>query len=101
MKDFDKLQITIGEWSDSEFGKRNSAIGCLNHLLEEVEEIKNDPSDIVEFADAYMLLSDSARISGFTMSQVHDAVLDKLEINKKREWKLDVESGLIKHVKED
>lgn len=98
-KDFDELQITIGKWSDSQFGKRDHINGILKHLIEEIIEISEDPKDITEFGDAYMLFSDAARISGFTMSQVYDATLEKLEINKNREWALDEESGLMKHVK--
>jgi len=100
MTEFQHLQNITADWSDSVFGKRTNPIGSLRHLKEEVDEIIQEPNDLIEYCDAFLLLIDSARMSGFTMEQLYEGCIEKLEINKNRKWKYDPETDLIKHVKE-
>jgi hypothetical protein len=99
MKEFNDLQIEIGEWSDSVFGKRKDVTSLLNHLKEEIGELQKEPDDLMEYADCLMLLIDSARIRGFSVTELYCAMVRKLEINKTREWEPEDENGIIRHKK--
>ena len=96
-KDLNNLQDKIGEWSDITFDKgRQQAM--LNHLEEEVDELKKDPNDILEYADCLLLLVDSARYSGYTFSDLIEGMKKKLEINKERKWGEPNKNGSINHI---
>ena len=88
MRDVDAIQRDLFEWSSATFGDASvrGPEGPLNHLRKEIDEIIADPDDITEFADAYMLVSDAASRAGHKMSEVCDAAVDKLEVNKRRTW---------------
>ncbi len=60
--------------------------GNLAHLAKEVDEIKKNPDDVFEYADAALLLFDSARLQGIPVLAIIQAMAAKLEKNKKRTW---------------
>lgn len=74
------------EWSEKTFGLGGPK-GSIEHLKLEVEEVLENPQDIIEFADCQMLLYDAVRRAGFTYEEFWDACWKKLEICKKRKWK--------------
>lgn len=81
----DHFQQRTAEWSLSTFGIRGPQ-GPINHLKSECDEILEDPTDIEEFADAFLLLQDAAWRAGFLMSELFVAAVKKQEKNAKREW---------------
>lgn len=81
----DEFQQETAEWSLRTFGVRSCA-GPLNHLKSEIEEIKDDPKDIEEFADAWLLLQDAAFRAGHKMSDVFVAATLKHVKNTDRKW---------------
>ncbi len=99
--DVDRLQKKLFEWSSTTFGdsKTLGPSGPLNHLRKEINEALDDPSDIMEFADMYMLLSDAASRAGHKMSAVLNATVEKLEICKQRKWGPPNADGFSEHVK--
>lgn len=92
-------QDRLGTWSDSVFGDDRffNAAGTANHLLEEVQELKESPNDLSEYADCIMLILDYARLNGIGVGSLAEACEKKLEVNKKRKWKK-VEAGYYKHI---
>jgi hypothetical protein len=65
-------------------------LGALKHLQKEAEEaqaVVGDPTELkVELADCWLLVLDASRRAGFNPMEMLNASLDKLEINKRREW---------------
>lgn len=95
MKDYFTISVKLErltrehfQWSDEAFGtvKEHSTIGTLKHLAKEIDEIMEDPSDIEEWADGYLLLMDGARRAGHSVEQILDAAYAKLQVNKQRIW---------------
>ncbi|UEP19734.1 EaA protein [Klebsiella phage vB_KpnS-VAC113] len=73
------------EWSDRQFGNVGP-VGPLKHLAKEAIEAAEAPDDISEFADIIMLVWDATRRAGFSDEQLAEAVAEKLERNKRRQW---------------
>ena len=74
------------EWSDRQFGNVGP-VGPLKHLAKEANEAAEAPDDISEFADIIMLVWDATRRAGITDEQLAKAVEEKLERNKRRQWR--------------
>lgn len=73
------------EWSDKTFGDVGP-IGPLKHLSKEALEAAADPSDPLEWADMQFLLWDAQRRMGISDEFITRAMIEKLEINKSRQW---------------
>ena len=73
------------EWSQSTFGNVGP-IGPLKHLSKEALEAAEQPGDLSEWADMQFLLWDAQRRAGVTDEQITQAMIDKLAVNKQREW---------------
>ena len=70
----------------------------LTHLLEEVQELIDNPDDELEWADCLLLLLDAAWRKGHTVDDLVKFAERKLKINKKRNWTKHP-NGVFKHVK--
>lgn len=92
-----ELQLKTSIWSDRQFGKFDRRPSCLRHLQREIQEIIDEPDDVEEYADALILLIDSARMAGIVADDLLDAAFSKLEVNKKRKWKPADEEGVFEH----
>lgn len=101
LKRLGKLVIRHANWSMKTFGLDHvrGPIGPLLHLRKETHEIESAWSDIqvndhddnkkallLEYVDAFFLLLDSYRRAGFTMEELVDGMLEKQNINEKRNW---------------
>lgn len=73
------------EWSDKTFGDIGP-VGPLKHLSKEALEAAADPSDPLEWADMQFLLWDAQRRMGISDEFITRAMVEKLEINKTRQW---------------
>ena len=73
------------EWSQATFGNVGP-IGPLKHLAKEAMEAAAAPGDLSEWADMQFLLWDAQRRAGITDEQITQAMIDKLAVNKARQW---------------
>ena len=73
------------EWSQSTFGNVGP-IGPQKHLRREVLETIAKPHDLIEWADMQFLLWDAQRRAGITDEQITRAMIEKLKVNKSRNW---------------
>lgn len=72
-------------WSQSTFGDVGP-IGPLKHLSKEALEAAAEPGDLSEWADMQFLLWDAQRRAGISDEQITQAMVDKLVVNKARQW---------------
>ena len=95
----EQIRQEHAEWSQSTFGNVGP-IGPLKHLSKEALEAAAEPGDLSEWADMQFLLWDAQRRAGITDEQITQALIEKLAVNKQREWPepKDGESRL--HIKE-
>lgn len=73
------------EWSQATFGNVGP-VGPLKHLSKEALEAAAEPGDLSEWADMQFLLWDAQRRAGITDEQITQAMIEKLTVNKQREW---------------
>lgn len=76
------------EFSFSTFGspETRGPIYPLRHLAKEVQELLANPDDEMEWADCFLLLLDAARRKGYSVDDLMNFALKKLEINRERKW---------------
>ena len=72
-------------WSQATFGDVGP-VGPLKHLSKEALEAAAEPSDLTEWADMQFLLWDAQRRAGISDEQITLAMVEKLAVNKQREW---------------
>ncbi|EGG3071175.1 DUF550 domain-containing protein [Salmonella enterica] len=87
------------EWSDATFGDVGP-IGPLKYLSKEALEAVSDPSDPLEWADMQFLLWDAQRRMGLSDEFITRAMIEKLEINKTRQWPEPKDGEPRLHIKE-
>lgn len=83
--DREQVRSEHAEWSQATFGNVGP-IGPLKHLRREVLEAIAKPHDLIEWADMQFLLWDAQRRAGITDEQITQAMIEKLAVNKQREW---------------
>lgn len=83
--DRDKVRNEHAEWSQATFGSVGP-VGPLKHLSKEALEAAAEPGDLSEWADMQFLLWDAQRRAGITDEQITQAMIEKLAVNKQREW---------------
>ncbi|WP_408582429.1 DUF550 domain-containing protein [Hafnia paralvei] len=81
----ERIRREHAEWSDATFGNVGP-VGPLKHLSKEALEAAADPDDLLEWADMQFLLWDAQRRMGIPDDFITIAMIEKLEINKKRQW---------------
>ncbi|EAO8959035.1 DUF550 domain-containing protein [Salmonella enterica subsp. enterica serovar Senftenberg] len=87
------------EWSDATFGDVGP-VGPLKHLSKEALEAAAEPDDLSEWADMQFLLWDAQRRAGVTDEQITMAMVEKLAINKARQWPEPKDGEPRLHIKE-
>lgn len=87
------LQSEIAVWADSVYPHRTNE-SILRKLDEEVAELHSDLLDPLEYADLIILILDLGRMNGIDIGQ---AVREKIEINNKRQWQIDPDTGVMSH----
>nr|WP_257014700.1 DUF550 domain-containing protein [Klebsiella pneumoniae] len=81
----DQVRREHAEWSQETFGNVGP-VGPLKHLSKEALEAAAAPDDLSEWADMQFLLWDAQRRAGITDDQITQAMIEKLVVNKQREW---------------
>lgn len=102
-RNFYELMNGMRKFSEETFGPFNGSEGVIAHIEEEIEEIKENPQDIEEWADLIILAFDGAAREDFSVWEIIEAVHNKHEKNKLRKWPhwSTVEKGKpINHIKE-
>lgn len=84
-KDREQVRREHAEWSQATFGNVGP-VGPLKHLSKEALEAAAEPGDLSEWADMQFLMWDAQRRAGITDAQITQAMIDKLAVNKQREW---------------
>lgn len=95
----EQIRREHAEWSDATFGDVGP-IGPLKHLSKEALEAAAEPDDLSEWADMQFLLWDAQRRAGITDEQIALAMVEKLAVNKKREWPEPKDGEPRLHIKE-
>ena len=90
------VKHAIVEWADSVFPDRTITNAIHKLVLEELPEFLVSQNDPMELADVGILLYDIAHLAGIDLE---DAMRKKMEINKKRTWKIDSTTGLMNHTR--
>ena len=72
-------------WSLTTFGDVGP-VGPLKHLSKEALEAAAEPGDLSEWADMQFLLWDAQRRAGISDEQINQAMVEKLAVNKQRQW---------------
>ena len=72
-------------WSQATFGDVGP-VGPLKHLSKEALEAAAEPGDLSEWADMQFLLWDAQCRAGITDEQITLAMVEKLAVNKQRQW---------------
>lgn len=86
-------------WSQATFGDVGP-VGPLKHLSKEALEAAADPSDPLEWADMQFLLWDAQRRMGISDEFITRAMIEKLAINKARQWPEPKDGEPRLHIKE-
>lgn len=92
------------EFSAATFGPGATTTRVLAHITKEIEEVREDPDDLEEWADLLILSLDGATRRGFTGDQVLAAVHAKWAKNRTRnwpDWRTADPDAPIEHVRDD
>ncbi|EHL6629838.1 DUF550 domain-containing protein, partial [Salmonella enterica] len=95
----EQIRREHAEWSDATFGNVGP-VGPLKHLSKEALEAAADPSDSLEWADMQFLLWDAQRRMGISDNFITRAMVEKLAINKARQWPEPKDGEPRLHIKE-
>ncbi|HIF2369372.1 TPA: DUF550 domain-containing protein [Salmonella enterica] len=95
----ERIRREHAEWSDATFGGVGP-VGPLKHLSKEALEAAADPSEPLEWADMQFLLWDAQRRAGISDGEITAAMIEKLEINKSRQWPEPKDGEPRLHIKE-
>lgn len=95
----ERIRREHAEWSDATFGDVGP-VGPLKHLSKEALETAAEPGDLSEWADMQFLLWDAQRRAGITDKQITRAMVEKLAINKTRQWPEPKDGEPRMHIKE-
>ena len=73
-------------WSEKAFGHGKRTLGICDHISKELNEIKNDPDDLMEWVDVIMMAIDGAWRAGYSPEEIASSIYKKQVINEEREW---------------
>lgn len=95
----EQIRLEHAEWSQTTFGDVGP-VGPLKHLAKEAREAAADPSDPLEWADMQFLFWDAQRRMGISDEFITRALIEKLAINKTRQWPEPKDGEPRLHIKE-
>ena len=73
------------QWSLNTFGPGNRTVSVLEHIRRELKEVEENPS-AEEWGDVILLAMDGAARNGISPERLAEAMVDKQEVNEKRNW---------------
>lgn len=74
------------EFSEKTFGPGDRFDAIMDHLEEELEELEENPEDLMEWIDCLSLILDGIWRQGFSAENIAYHLREKLEINENRKW---------------
>lgn len=74
------------DWSEKTFGPGERAVGLVDHIQKELEEIKKAPNDLEEWIDVIILAFDGAWRSGHPVPDILSTLINKQRKNEGRTW---------------
>lgn len=74
------------EWSIETFGAGEHVEGVLDHIEEEIEEVRETPDDLEEWIDIVILALDGAHRQGYSPERIATALFMKQNENEERDW---------------
>lgn len=90
------LRRVIKEWADSVYPNRTAHSALSKMVMEEIPELLNGGlDDPGEWADLLILVLDAADLRGIDVIR---AAFDKMEVNHRRNWAVDPDTGIMSHV---
>lgn len=95
----DQIRREHAAWSQATFGDVGP-VGSLKHLSKEALEAAAEPDDLSEWADMQFLLWDAQRRAGISDGEITTAMVEKLAINKTRQWPEPKDGEPRLHIKE-
>jgi hypothetical protein len=102
--DFERIASIWMEWSAKTF-KKADCFSSLDKAVGEIDELQhalslNFPREILhEYADVIMCILHSAKLAGFSIEQITQAIREKTNINVERKWILDANGKTYSHKK--
>jgi NTP pyrophosphatase (non-canonical NTP hydrolase) len=88
------IQHRISQWSEETFPNQTTS-AKIDHLADEVQEVRENPNDGEELADCAILLFNLAERAGVNLMM---EVENKFAKNRKRTWGVPDERGVVKHI---
>lgn len=91
------------EFSLRTFGPGARTLGVTDHITKELEEIKADPNDLMEWVDVILLALDGAWRAGYEPKEIAKGISAKMAKNEARQWpdwRTADPSKAIEHVRE-
>lgn len=99
LKQFNDFQTEFSAWAFKTFTQQ-PVEAKIRHLKKEADEIIEDPADIEEWADVFLLFSNAAKLQGFALTDILEAARKKwLNDLVHRQWQPPDEDGCVHHVK--
>lgn len=92
------LQKDVAEWANGLWPNRSAMTALTKMQMEEIPELITGGLEASELADVGILLLDIAALRKIDLGQ---AIRDKMKINRERTWKVNPETGLAHHIKEE
>lgn len=86
-------------WSMETFGDGARTEGLCKHIAKELDEIRKEPNDIMEWADVIILACDGAWRAGYSAKEICLALQQKQQINQERQWVRTPENEPTEHTK--
>lgn len=87
MFDFEAHLANQRYWSEVTFGPGDRHKGIIKHIQKELDEIAEDPTDLVEWIDVVILALDGAwRSAGANPDEIVAALVEKSARNELRSW---------------
>ena len=76
------------DWQTATFGPAtsDSVLGVIDHLEEEIEEVKKEPKDLEEWIDIIILATGGANRAGYSPQEIMEMWVYKNAKNKARKW---------------
>jgi len=88
------------EWSVKTFGDGEKTEGLIDHITEELHEIRENPNDLSEWIDVILLAIDGYLRHGGTPERLFFDLWQKQKINETRKWGSPADSGKVNHIKD-
>ena len=92
--DIDLIALDVFQWASAVFPNRTDSSLYLK-MYEEFGEVIKSNGDPLEVADLFILLLDYAHRKEISLK---DVIYQKLEINKRRHWAIDPNTGTMNHI---